>query len=325
MHRIAIANLEDTASAVGMGCASLGSRVGRREGLRALDRAFSAGITWFDVAPSYGDAEAETILGEFARGRRDKLQICTKVGIQPARTPLVLRAAKPILRSAVDAAPMLRKYVAKARPAPTKVAITADMISNSIEGSLRRLRTDHVDVLALHGAEAEEVARDDILQAVERVVRLGKAKSVSIASSLESGLLGIASSNIYGIIQVPNNPFRPSLALAAGKVPAGRRVSFVTHSVYGAFGALRRLCELIESNTTRLHVLQNEGYNGRIEEISAAFLADYALSTNRSGITLFSMLRREHLDFNLGRLEQLPEKARMDGLAQTLMARETVK
>ena len=45
MRRISVANLDGTASVVGMGCASLGSRVGRREGLRALNRAFDAGVT----------------------------------------------------------------------------------------------------------------------------------------------------------------------------------------------------------------------------------------------------------------------------------------
>jgi aryl-alcohol dehydrogenase-like predicted oxidoreductase len=319
MKRITVANLEGAASVVGMGCASLGSRVGRREGLRALDRAFAAGITWFDVAPSYGDAEAETILGEFARGRRDKLQICTKVGIRPARTPFPMRAAKPILRSAVDAVPMLRKYVSRARPAPIKLAITADMIANSVDASLRRLGTDHVDVFALHGAEAGEVVRDDIVGAAERIVRLGKAKTISIASSLESGMLGIAHSKIYGIIQVANNPFQPSLAQAAERLPVGRLVTFVTHSVYGAFDALHRLCELIGSNITRLQMLRDEGYSGNIEAIAAAFLADYALATNRTGITLFSMLKKEHLDFNVRRLEHLPEKARIEKLAQTLI------
>src|SRR2546430_9374750 len=129
MQRIAVANLEGTASAVGMGCASLGSRVGYREGLRALSRAFDVGVTWFDVAPSYGDAEAETILGEFARGKRDKVQICTKVGILPARTSFATRAAKPILRLSVNLVPTLRKYVARARPTTTKLAISAEMIS----------------------------------------------------------------------------------------------------------------------------------------------------------------------------------------------------
>ena len=231
-----------------------------------------------------------------------------------------MRAAKPILRSAVNTVPMLRKYVARARPAPTKLAITAEMISISVDASLRRLETDHIDVLALHGADQDEVLRDDIHRALERIIRLGKARTIAIASSLEAGLLGVAHSNVYGIIQVANNPFQPSLAHASERLPTGRRITFVTHSVYGTFGALYQLCERIKSNATKLQMLRDEGYNGNIEEAAAAFLADYALATNRAGITLFSMLKKEHLDFNLRRLEQLPTKARMERLAQALTA-----
>ena len=293
----------------------------RERELRALDRAFDAGVTWFDVAPSYGDAEAETILGEFVRGRRDKVKICTKVGIRPARTPFAMRAAKPILRCAVDAVPMLRRYVTKARPTAAKLAITAEMISSSVDASLQRLRTDHVDVLALHGAEADEVVRDDILVALERLIKLGKAKTISIASSLGFfGLLGVAHSEVYGIVQVANNPFEPLLAESAERLPIRRRITFVTHSVYGAFGALHRLRERIKSNTAIMQMLRAEGYSGNSEAVAAAFLADYALATNRTGITLFSMFKNEHLNFNLGRLEQLPAKARMEKLAQALIA-----
>ena len=302
-----------------MGCASLGSRVGRREGLRALGRAFDVGVTWFDVAPSYGDAEAETILGEFVRGRREEVQICTKVGIRPARTSFAMRAAKPIMRSAVDIVPMLRKYVARARPMAVKLAITAEMISSSVDASLRRLRTDYVDVLALHGAEPDEVVRDDILAALERILRSGKAKTISIASSLESGLVGVTHSEVYGIIQVANNPFQPSLAHAAEQLPVGRSITFVTHSTYGAFGALHKLCEGIKSNTTQLKMLRDEGYGGNIEAAAAAFLADYSLATNKTGVTLFSMLNREHLEFNRRRLEKPTAKARLEELAQALV------
>jgi aryl-alcohol dehydrogenase-like predicted oxidoreductase len=320
MQRVAVANLDGVVSVIGMGCASLGSRVGRREGLKALDRAFGVGITWFDVAPSYGDAEAETILGEFARGRRDKVQICTKVGIRPAQTSFAMRAAKPILRSAVQAIPMVRKYIANARSGPTKLAITGEMITSSVAASLGRLQTDHIDVLALHAANADEVVRDDILETLERIVRFGKVKTISIASSLESGLLGVTHSNVYGIVQVANNPFQPSLAQAADRLPIGRSITFVTHSVYGAFGALQQLREMIESDPTRMQMLRREGYHGTADAVAAAFLADYALATNKTGITLFSMLKKEHLNFNLARLEHVPENARMEKLAQALIA-----
>ena len=307
-------------SEIGMGCASLGSRVGRREGLNALARAWDAGITWFDVAPSYGDAEAEAILGDFVQGRRDRLRICTKVGVRPARTPLLLRAAKPLVRTFLGSVPMLRKYVTSARPKAKGLPITADLISTSIDESLQRLRTDHVEVLALHEADDNEVVRDDILAVLERIVSSGKAKTISIASSLETGLLGVSHSSIYQIIQVANNPFEPSLADAARRHPPGRPITFVTHSAYGAFGALDRLRKLIDANTIRQQVLRDAGYRGSSEEIAAAFLADYALATNEGGITLFSMFKNEHLAFNLRRLEQMPAKVRLQELAKGLVA-----
>jgi aryl-alcohol dehydrogenase-like predicted oxidoreductase len=294
MRQITVANLDKPASIIGMGCASLGSRIGRRDGLRALNRAFDAGITWFDVAPSYGDAEAENILGEFARGKKDKIQICTKVGFLPARRSFLTRAAKPILRLSVNAIPMFRTYVTKARPAPAKLPISAELISSSVNASLQRLGTDHVDVLALHAAEPNEVVRDDVLAALQRIVRLGKANTISIAASPETGLLGVTHSNLFGVIQIANNPFQPSLVKAAERLPKGRNITFVTHSAYGAFGALSRLYEMIESNNTRLQILRDEGYQGNTKQAAAAFLADYALSTNRAGITLFSMLKKEH-------------------------------
>jgi aryl-alcohol dehydrogenase-like predicted oxidoreductase len=307
-------------SRIGMGCASLGSRVGRREGLNALARAWDSGITWFDVAPSYGDAEAEAILGDFVQGKRDKLRICTKVGIRPARTPLLLRAAKPVVRAFVGSVPMVRKYVTSARPKAKSLPITAELISASLDESLQRLRTDHVEVLALHEADENEVVRDDILAVLERIVRSGKAKTISIASSLEAGLLGVSHSSIYQIIQVANNPFEPSLADAARRHPPGRPITFVTHSAYGAFGALDRLRKLIDANAIRRQALRDAGYRGSSEEIAAAFLADYALATNEGGITLFSMFKNEHLAFNLHRLEQMPAKARLQELAKGLVA-----
>lgn len=315
-------SVKDTGSRseIGMGCASLGSRVSRREGLNALARAWDAGITWFDVAPSYGDAEAEAILGDFAQGRRDKLRICSKVGIRPARTPLLLRAAKPVARVIVDAVPIVRKYVTSARPKAKSLPLTAKLISASLDESLQRLRTDHVEVLALHQADENDVVRDDILAVLERIVRSGKAKTISIASSLEAGLLGVAHSSIYQVIQVANNPFEPSLEEAAKRQPPERPITFVTHSAYGVFGALDRLRELIESNAIRLQVLREAGYRGSSEEIAAAFLADYALATNRHGITLFSMFKKEHLEFNLRRLEQMPAKARLQELTKGLFA-----
>jgi len=80
-------------SRLGFGCASLGSRVAAADGLNALAAAFDAGVNWFDVAPAYGAGEAETLLGRFLRGRRDRTFVVTKVGMAPPRRLGAVRLA----------------------------------------------------------------------------------------------------------------------------------------------------------------------------------------------------------------------------------------
>ena len=320
MRRISVASLDCSASIVGMGCASLGSRVGRREGLRALNRAFDAGVTWFDVAPSYGDAEAEKILGAFARGKRDKMLICTKVGIRPARTPFAMRAAKPILRCAVYTVPMLRKYVTRARPAPTKLAITPEMISSSLDASLRRLQTDHIDVLALHEADQDEVLRGNVHERWSELfgsARRGPSQSPRYWKLAYSASLTRTFTELFRSRTIHSSQrWRMHLTdyRKDDELPLYPTVFMVL------LGLSISYAKRIKSDATKLQMLRDEGYNGNIEEAAAAFLADYALATNRDGITLFSMLKKEHLDFNLRRLGQLPPTARMERLAQALTA-----
>ena len=91
-------------SCLGFGCASLGSRIGAPAGLRALAEAHERGVNWFDVAPAYGAGEAEAILAQFVKGRRDKLLLTTKVGIAtPARLGairLVYALGRPLIGAA---------------------------------------------------------------------------------------------------------------------------------------------------------------------------------------------------------------------------------
>src|SRR6202022_5121096 len=109
MKLVCVEALGRRVSSVGCGCASLGGRIGLRKGLEALERAYEAGITWYDVAPSYGDAMAESILGEFVSKRRDSIYVCTKVGVRPGETPAAMRLLTPMLRVVVATFPADRK------------------------------------------------------------------------------------------------------------------------------------------------------------------------------------------------------------------------
>ena len=313
MKQVFVEAIGSKISSIGFGCASLGSRIGARQGIETLERAYEAGVTWYDVAPSYGDGMAESIWGEFASGKRDRVCVCTKVGMRPPKTSATMRLMKPLSRIAVAAAPALKRYASKVRPAPFKVPLSAELIRSSVEESLGRLRTDYVDVLALHRPTAEELVREDIIRAVERVVQDGKARAISVAGDLEAGMTAFKESLPYRFVQIANTPLESNLAKL--KARSHRHRTFVTH---GTFSGLNRIVAKFNARKEILVALGDLGYHGSPTEIAIAFLADYAFATNSAGVTLVSMFKKEHLDFNLRRLKHDPTPDRLNAAIAAL-------
>jgi aryl-alcohol dehydrogenase-like predicted oxidoreductase len=285
-------------SRIGFGCASLGSRIGVRKGLETLERAYLAGVTWYDVAPSYGDGMAESIVGEFASTKRDRVYICTKVGMRPPKTPAAMRLLKPLSQLAIATAPGLKRYASGMRRMPFKMTLSGDLIRSSVEESLRRLCTDYVDVLALHRPTVEELVHEDIIRTVECLVQDGKVRAVSVAGDIAAGMAALDESLPYRLVQIANTPHEPNLEKLKERAYAHR--TFITH---GTFSELERISARINARKEILVALEELGYRGSPTKIAAEFLADYAFATNSAGITLISMFQKEHLDFNLLRLK----------------------
>lgn len=120
-------------SALGYGCMGLshayGEALDEKEAVRVLREAFEAGYTFFDTAEVYGTEDDphvnERLVGEALKEVRDKVQIATKFGIR------------------FDLASSKRPYplIPDSRP---------ETICRSVEGSLKRLRTDHIDLYFQH-------------------------------------------------------------------------------------------------------------------------------------------------------------------------------
>ncbi len=115
-------------SAVGLGCMGFshayGAPTGRSEAVRAIRAALDLGYTLFDTAETYGTAadphENETLVGEALKAVRNRVQTATKFGIRFDETSTAVN--KPLIPDA--------------RP---------ESIRASVEGSLRRLGTDHIE------------------------------------------------------------------------------------------------------------------------------------------------------------------------------------
>jgi aryl-alcohol dehydrogenase-like predicted oxidoreductase len=131
-------------STVGLGCNNFGSRLDFAGTAAVVDAALDAGITFLDTADVYGGTKSEEYLGRALAGRRDRVVLATKFGME------------------VDA------QRGGARPGYVKRAC---------EGSLKRLRTDRIDLYQLHRPDpATPIA--DTLGALSDLVRGGKVREI---------------------------------------------------------------------------------------------------------------------------------------------------
>lgn len=293
MRQIELPGTSLKSSVLGMGCASLGSRYGAVAGLRALEAAFDSGITWFDVAPAYGAGEAEPMLGGFLQGRREQVNVCTKVGLAAPNLGLVKKLLLPVARPFVAKLKSLRGKIRQSGATTNiNLLLTPELIETSIARSLVRLRTDRVEVYALHDPNPEDLARDDVLRALERVVTRGQARHVAVAGELDAALRG-ATSGSFAVIQTADDPLTDPLAQI--RAAAIRPTAIISHSVLGTGETQARLAARIAQVPRACAQAHSAGFDGSPTEVAAQLLLARAFCVNGNGPVLASMFGTGHL------------------------------
>ncbi|HEX4962773.1 MAG TPA: aldo/keto reductase [Thermoanaerobaculia bacterium] len=135
-------------SIVGLGCNNFGWRLDYDRTVAVVDAALEAGINFLDTADIYGGTESEEFLGRALQGRRDRIVLATKFGMK------------------VD------EKRQGAKPAYVKQAC---------EDSLRRLRTDCIDLYQLHQPDPETPIADT-LAALDALVKSGKVREIGCSN-----------------------------------------------------------------------------------------------------------------------------------------------
>ena len=159
-----------TVSAVGLGCMGFSHAYGapteKNEAIRSIRAAYDLGYTMFDTAETYGTAadphENEKLVGEALADVRNSVQIVTKFGIRFDETSTAVN--KPLIPDA--------------RP---------ETIRASVEGSLRRLQTDHIDLYFQHRMDPV-VEPEAVAQVMADLIREGKITHWGISEATEDYL-----------------------------------------------------------------------------------------------------------------------------------------
>src|SRR3954469_21182136 len=145
-------------SAIGFGCMSFAGNYGpagdKQEGIMIIRAAVDDGVTFFDTAEVYGAFTNEELVGEALQGVRDRVVIATKFGWK------------------ID--PQTRK--------PTGLDSRPEHIKEVADASLKRLRTDRIDLFYQHRVDTA-VPMEDVAGAVKELIRLGKVKHFGLSEA----------------------------------------------------------------------------------------------------------------------------------------------
>jgi predicted oxidoreductase len=173
-------------SRVGFGTGGL-LRIGSaRERQAILAAALASGITHFDTAPIYGFGEAERALGRFLAGRRSRVTLTTKFGLQPSRVAARLAPLQRAGRRALQAFPALRRVaVRNSGVLYSPPSFSVSSVRAGLEASLRALRTDHVDFYLAHQASTDALPAEDVIGLLEDLRRAGKILAFGVATEFD--------------------------------------------------------------------------------------------------------------------------------------------
>jgi aryl-alcohol dehydrogenase-like predicted oxidoreductase len=156
-----------------------------------LNAVLDAGINLIDTSPDYGVSEER--IGRFISHRRDEYFLATKCGC--------------VYKQCEDHLELDHVW-------------DADVIRDNVQTSLRRLRTDHIDILQFHGGDAETLVRQGLVDLLKELRWAGVIRHIGVSTSLPQ-IAAMVELGVFETFQIPYSVLAPEHSPWIARAAAG--------------------------------------------------------------------------------------------------------
>jgi D-threo-aldose 1-dehydrogenase len=265
---------------IGFGCSHITAGFEARSNMRLLRAAYDLGVRHFDTAPFYGHGTSEEVVGDAFRRDRHKVTIATKIGIPHGtlsyKRQIVRFLASPIRRWTPGISKFAAGQIYSTQP---RTDFSLSAIEWSLDKSLKKLKTDYIDIVLLHEVRVEDLS-DELLNKLWRLVGEGKVRRLGIGTTIQCMREIQGGGYDFEIYQRPWSVFVPDERLFAD------RYQILHGSILSAAGTVRE--NLRTDPKFRLRLQQLSGLEFRSTDDIGKILLLGAVSANPRGLALFS-------------------------------------
>jgi D-threo-aldose 1-dehydrogenase len=299
MQRITLNTTSVQTSPLGFGCVTLTRHDRREDAVRFLEQVYEAGVTHYDVARLYGFGQAEGILGGFLAGKRDKVTVASKFGLQASGALTKSRRLVSIARKLHQKSKIFSKMAKRFMKSSVKQgAFSPADAAASLETSLRELGTDYLDIYFLHECTLADAAREDLIAYLSGEVDKGRIRAVGTATGYEAlrGDAGLFPRR-YNVMQFASSSLKPNILSLKNAQERG----LIT---FGAVSGARRLADAARGNAALLGKYRERvGADLSNATVVAGLMLRHSAAMNPRGITLFSSTSAENVRANAAAME----------------------
>nr|WP_216838892.1 aldo/keto reductase [Caulobacter sp. S45] len=294
-------------SAIGLGCMGMSQSYGpadEAESVATLHRSIELGCTFLDTAEVYGPFANEELLGRALAGKRDQVVIATKFGFKITDAKMAGTDSRP------------------------------EHIREAVEGSLRRLQTDHIDLLYQHRVD-RDVPMEEVAGAVGELVKQGKVRFFGLSEVGEANIRRAHATHPVSAIQSEYSLWERNLEQDVIPVLRELGIGLVPFSPLGRgflTGAVKRAEDYPESDFRRNDPrYQGENYDANVKAAQAVRDIANGLGAKPGQIALAWLLhkgddvvpipgtkRRTYLEENVAAAAIALDAAQMEALDHAL-------